>query len=89
MDSKLNPISNTAAGIPLSGKSVTAGAGQQTDTNSKLKHETIRDTLETSDREADGHQAYQATNTDESEQPEIAESEPKPEGQGGLLDVEG
>lgn len=81
MDAKLNPISSSAAGTPLTGKSVSAQSGKQSTTRSSVDSETIRDTLETSDREADGRQPLTRT--------EVPEEPDPPTGQGGLLDLEG
>lgn len=81
MDAKLNPISSSAAGLPLTGKSVSAQSGNSMETRSKLKDETVQDTLETTDREADGRQPMGSHTTSTESQP--------PTEQGGILDVEG
>lgn len=81
MDAKLNPISSSAAGSPLTGKSVSAQAGNQSTSRSTTNNETVRDTLETSDREPDGKQPLAPT--------QVPSQTDRPEEQGGLLDLEG
>ncbi len=63
------------------GKSVSAKSGNQLETQSNLKDETVQDTLETSDREPDGRQPLESRNA-------TPTPEPPPE-QGGILDLEG
>ena len=94
MDAKLNPISSSTAGVPLSVDASTTQAKQASgnlDTNSSV----IQDTLETSDREGDGrlpenNEAQNGSNRspDSSENPKPSKS-PSVEGQGRLLDLRG
>lgn len=90
MDAKLNPISSSTAGVPLSVESSTTQA-KQANTNSDLNSSVIQDTLETTDREGDGRlpentAAKHNSNSDkQSEPPEISTEA----GQGSLLDLQG
>lgn len=83
MDAKLSPISSSAAGTPLAGKSISAQSGNQAKTNSKLTSESVQDTLETSDREADGRQIQNAP------PPSDKNNEIEPDENGNLLDLHG
>ena len=62
MDVKLNPISSSTAGIPLSVESSMAQT-KQSGLNVKLNTSAIQDTLETSDREGDGRQPVASANS--------------------------
>ena len=90
MDAKLNPISSSSAGVPLSVESSTTQA-KQASTSSDLNSSVIQDTLETSDREGDGrlpenNEAKRDSDSGKrSEPPEISTEE----GQGSLLDLQG
>lgn len=71
-----DPISASSAGNLVSQQSVTS---KQTNSNknslsSDSTSSSIGDTLETSDREADGRQTYQATNQPAQEEPKENES---------------
>lgn len=94
MDAKLNPISSSTAGVPLSVDASTTQA-KQTSGNLDPNSSVIQDTLETSDREGDGllPENIEAKNgknrsPDSEENPKPPKS-PSGEGQGSLLDLRG
>ncbi len=70
MDSKLTPINHSSAGTPLTGKSISTPKDKES-LPIQMNSNSIRDTLETSDREADGRQEYAKS----IESPEMEEGE--------------
>ena len=94
MDAKLNPISSSTAGVPLSVDASTTQA-KQASGNLAPNSSVIQDTLETSDREGDGRlpennesQIDSNRSSDSGENPRPPKS-PSGEGQGSLLDLRG